>query len=70
MRVGFDMQIGAAVHEGMDVAAGSTPALAVLLRHLVGAETFLLFGVEILADAELRFARRLEINLADRIVAL
>ena len=52
----------------MNVTAGRAPALAVLLRDLVGAEAFLLLGVEILANAELGLARRLQIDLAYRIV--
>src|SRR6202011_1348076 len=51
-----------------NVAACRAPAFAVLLRDLVGAEPFLLLGVEILADAELSFARRLQIDLSHRIV--
>ena len=66
--LGLDAQIGARRHEGVDVAARRAPALAVLLRHLVGAEAFLLLGIEILADAELRLARGLQIDLPHRIV--
>src|SRR5450631_218287 len=54
----------------MDIAARGTPALAVLLRDLVGAEAFLLLGVEILPDAELGLARGLQIGLPHRIVGL
>ena len=68
MRVGLDAQIGARCHVGVNVAARRAPALAVLLRDLVGAEAFLLLGVEILADAELRLARGLQKCLAHRIV--
>ena len=64
VRVGLDAQIGARCHEGVDVAARRAPALAVLLRHLIDAEAFLLLGVEILADAELGLARGLQKDLA------
>ena len=52
----------------MNIAARRAPALAVLLRDLVGAEALLLLGVEIVADAELRLARGLQIDLPHRIV--
>ena len=52
----------------MNVAARRAPALAVLLRDLIDAEAFLLLAVEILADAELGLARRLQIRFAHRIV--
>ena len=50
---GFDAQIGAAAHMGMDIGARRAPAFAVLLRHLVDAEAFMLVAIEIVADAEL-----------------
>ena len=68
LRLGLDPQIRAGCHEGMDVAACRAPALAVVLRDLVGAEAFLLLGVEILADAELRLARGLQVNVTHRII--
>ena len=52
----------------VNIAARRAPALAVLLRDLVGAEAFLLLGVEILADAELRLARGLQEDFLHRIV--
>src|SRR5882724_2757631 len=52
----------------MNVTAGGAPALAVFLRDLIDAEAFLLFGVEVFADSELRLARGLQINLPHRIV--
>src|ERR1700687_3763572 len=52
----------------MNVAACRAPALAVLLRDLVGAEAFLLLGVEVLADAELSLARGLQKDVSRRIV--
>ena len=57
LRLGLDAQIRARCHEWVDVAACRAPAFAVLLGDLVGAEAFLLLGVEVLADAELRLAR-------------
>ena len=47
----------------MHIGARGAPALAVVLRHLVGAEPFVILGVEILANAELRFLRRLPEDL-------
>ena len=52
----------------MDIAARCAPALALVLRHLVDAEPFLIGAVEIVADAELRLARALQKHLLDRIV--
>src|ERR1700694_5752424 len=52
----------------MNVAACRAPALAVLLCDLVGAEAFLLLGVEVVADAELGLARGLQIDIPHRIV--
>ena len=48
--------------------ARGAPALAVLLYDLIAAEAFLLFGIEVVADAELRRARCLQIDLAHRVV--
>ena len=66
--IGLDAQIRARCHERMNVAARRAPALAVLLCDLVGAEAFLLLGVEVLADAELSLARGLQVDIPDRIV--
>src|SRR5688572_26151434 len=55
LRIDFDAQIGAIAHMRVDVSARSAPALAVLLRHLVNAEAFVVLGIEILADAKLPF---------------
>ena len=68
MRAGLDAQIGAASHMRMDIGARRAPAFAVLLRHLVDAEAFMLVGIEILAQAKLRFLRRLQEGLLHRIV--
>jgi len=38
------------------------------LYDLIAAEAFLLFGIEVVADAELRRARCLQIDLAHRVV--
>ena len=54
-------------HVRMDIGARGAPAFAVLLRHLVDAEAFVLVGVEILAQAELRLLRGLQEDLLDRI---
>ena len=70
LRIGLDPQIGACRHEGMNVAARRTPALAVLLGYLIDSEAFLLGGVEVVADAELGLARGLQIHLPHRIVGL
>ena len=63
MRAGLDAQIGAAAHMGVDIGARRTPAFAVFLRHLVDAEAFMVVGIEILAQAELRFLRGLQESL-------
>src|SRR5258708_26332943 len=68
LRVGLDAQIPARCHEWMNVAARRAPALAVLLRDLVGAEAFLLLGFEVLANPELRLAPGLQIDVPHRIV--
>src|SRR6185437_11191303 len=68
LRACLDLEIRAARHERMDIAARRAPALAVLLRELVGAEPLLLGAVEIVADAQLRLARALQEHLAHRIV--
>ena len=68
VRLRLDAQIGARCHEWMDVAACRAPALAIVLGNLVGAEAFLLLGVEVLADAELSLARGLQIDVSHRIV--
>src|SRR6476646_2865529 len=51
----------------MHVGACRTPALAVPLRQLVDAEAFMVFGVEILPQAELGLLRGLQKNLLHRI---
>src|SRR3954471_20297562 len=56
VREGFDLEVGARPNVRVDVAAGRAPALAVFLGDLIGAEAFLLLGIEILPEAELRFA--------------
>jgi hypothetical protein len=65
---GFDPQIGAAGHMGVEIGPRRTPAFAVLLRHLVDAEAFVIPAVEILADAELALARALQEDLLHRVV--
>src|SRR5664279_4258401 len=52
----------------VDIGARRTPALTVLLGDLVDAEAFMLVGIEILAQAELRFLRALQEGLLHRIV--
>src|SRR5205085_12409546 len=68
LRQRLDAQIRPVVHVRMDIAARCAPALALVLRHLVDAEPFLIGAVEIVADAELRLARALQKHLLDRIV--
>ena len=68
VRLGLDAQIGAAADMRMHIGARRAPALAVLLRHLVGAEPFMVLGIEILANAELRLLRGLQEDLMHRIV--
>src|SRR5258706_6008792 len=68
LRLGLDAQIRARCHEWMNVAACRAPAFAVLLGDLIGAEAFLLLGVEVFANPELRLARGLQIDLPHRIV--
>jgi hypothetical protein len=68
MRLRLHPQVGTVCDVRMNIAARRAPALAILLRHLVGAETFLLFGVKILADAELRLTRGFQKDLLYRIV--
>src|SRR3954471_24696828 len=58
VRIGFDAQIGTLAHVRMQVAPRGAPALAIVLCQLVGAEAFLLIGIEIVAQPELRLARR------------
>ncbi len=55
----FDPQIIAIADMRMHIGARRAPALAIILRHLIGAEAFMIFRVEILANAELRLLRRL-----------
>ena len=47
----------------MHIGTRRAPALAVFLCHLIGAETFVIIGVEVLAEAELRFLRGLQENV-------
>src|SRR5258705_12542942 len=54
LRLGLDAQIGARPHMRVDIGPRRAPAFAVLLRDLVDAEAFVILGVEILADPELR----------------
>src|SRR5258708_9061184 len=68
VRLGLDAQIRARCHERVDVAACRAPAFAVLLGDLIGAEAFLLLGVEVFANPELRLARGLQVDLPHRIV--
>ena len=68
VRGGLDAQIAAAAHMRMDIGARGAPAFAVLLRHLIDAEPFMLVGIEILAQAKLRFLRRLQEDLLNGIV--
>lgn len=67
MRLRLDAQIGALADVRMDIGARRAPALAVLLRHLVDAEAFMVVAVEILAEAELSFLRCLQEDLLHRI---
>src|SRR5581483_9393989 len=59
----LDAQIGAAIHVRMHIGARRAPALAILLRQLVDPEPFMVLGIEILADAVLRFAGGLQEGL-------
>src|SRR5471032_2217198 len=70
LRVGLDPQIGARRHERMNIAARRTPAFAVLLRHLISTEAFLLLGIKVVADAELGLARGLQIDFPHWIIRL
>ena len=63
LRRRLDLEIAAVADMRMHIGARRAPALAVVLRHLVGAESFVIFGVEILADAELRLLRCLPENV-------
>jgi len=68
LRAGLDAQIGARRQMRMDIGPRRAPALAVFLRHLIDAEAFVILGIEILADPELRFARGLQKGLLHRVV--
>src|ERR1700754_1749489 len=68
MGMSLDAQIRSRRYERMDVAAGRAAALAVLLRHLIDAEPFLLFTVEIVANAELGLACGLQEGLPHRVI--
>ena len=68
MRQRLDAQIGALADVRMHIGARRAPALAIMLRHLVDAEAFLLLGIEVLAHAELRLLRGLQEDLLHRIV--
>jgi hypothetical protein len=52
----------------MDISPRRAPAFAVSLRHLIDAETLVILGIEILADAKLRLARSLQKGLLHRVV--
>ena len=67
MGMGLDAQIGAASHVRVDIGARGAAAFAVLLRQLIDAEALMLVGIEILAQAELRFLRGLQEDLLYRI---
>ena len=68
VRMGLDAQIGAGSHMGVNIGARGAAAFAVLLRQLIDAEAFVFVGVEILAQAELRFLCGLQEDLLYRIV--
>src|SRR5215475_15792981 len=44
----------------LHISARRAPALAVLLRHLIAAEAFMVLGIEVVAGAELRLLRGLQ----------
>src|ERR1700742_5009088 len=67
LRRRLDLEIAAVADMRMHIGARRAPALAVLLRHLIGAEPFMVFGIEILANAELRLLRRLPEDIMHRI---
>src|SRR5882724_5946480 len=52
----------------MDIGARGTPALAVLLRHLVGADALLRRSVKILVERKLALPPRLDETMRYRIV--
>ncbi len=68
MRERFDTQIRARGDMRMHIGARRAPALAVFLRHLVDPEAFMVLGIEVLAQMELRFLHGLQENLLHRIV--
>jgi hypothetical protein len=63
----LDAQIGATCHMRVNIGARGAATLAVLLRQLIDAEAFMLVGIEIFAQAELRFPRALQEYLLHRI---
>src|SRR5262245_61841932 len=67
MSMGLDAQIGSACHMRVDIGACGAAAFAVLLRQLIDAEALMFVGIEILAQAELRFLRSLQEDLLHRI---
>src|SRR4051794_38812572 len=67
LRKSLDAQIRARCHVRMQIGPRGAPALAVLLRHLIDPEALMVPGVEILADAKLRFLGGLQENLLHRI---
>ena len=69
MGMGLDAQIGAISHMRVDIGAGGAAAFAVLLRQLIDAESLMLLGIKILAQAELRFLRGLQEYLLHGIAA-
>ena len=70
LRVRLDAQVSPRAHERVDVTARRAPALALVLRHLVDAEAFLLGAVEVVANPELRLARALQKHLPDGVIRL
>ena len=68
LRSGLDAQIGAGCQMRMDIGPRGAPAFAVLLRHLIEAEAFVILGIEILTDPKLGLARRLQKGLLHRVI--
>ena len=68
LRMGLDAQVRAGCHVGVDIRPRRAPAFAVPLGDLIEPETFMVLGVEILADPKLRLARRLQEGVLHRVV--